>query len=44
MINDKNLITFVTLTLASTNEREVLDNLSGTVSEHILGDKNYISQ
>ena len=44
MIDTKNLITFVTLTSASTDEREVLHNLCGTVSGHVLGDKGYISQ
>jgi hypothetical protein len=44
MIDDKNLITFVTLTSASIDEREVLHNLCGTVSGHILGDKGYISK
>ena len=44
MIDDKNFITFVTLTSASTDEREVLHNLCGAVSGHILGDKGYISQ
>ncbi len=42
MIDDKNLITFVTLTSASTDGREILHNLFGTVSEYILGDKGYI--
>jgi hypothetical protein len=44
MIDDKNLITFVTLTSASTDEREVLHNLCGTIYGHLLGDKGYISQ
>jgi hypothetical protein len=37
-----NFITFVTLTSAPTDEREVLHNLCGTVLGHILGDKGYI--
>ncbi|MFT6072468.1 MAG: hypothetical protein ACJARD_001172 [Alphaproteobacteria bacterium] len=44
MIDDKNLITFVTLTSASTDERDVLYNLCGAISGHVLGDKDYISQ
>ena len=38
------MITFVTLTGSNVDEREVLANLCGTVSGHILGDKGYISK
>ena len=42
MIDDKNHITFVTLTSASTDEREVLYNLCNHIQGHLLGDKGYI--
>ena len=44
MIDDQNMITFVTLTASNIDERDVLGNLCNIVSGHVLGDKGYISQ
>lgn len=44
MIDDQDVITFVTLTSSNVDERDVLENLCGIISGHILGDKGYISK
>lgn len=41
--NSKGLISFVTLTSADVDERDVLDNLKGYLQGTLLGDKGYLS-